>query len=805
MRTLLQDLRYGFRMMGKAPGVTAIAILTMALGIGINTAVFSLVNVLLFEPLPYPEQDRIVQLWESNLPKGWDQATVSPPNYLDWKAQSKSFEGMALYTRNSFALTGKGEPERVEGMLGTINLLDILGVKPALGRGFLPGEDRPGAERVAIISHGLYERRFAASPEVIGRKIELNGAPYTVVGVMPRGYTFLYAPVEIWTTLDIDPAAQDRDSHGYLVIGRLAKGISREQAQSEMNLIAGRLDKQYPDSNKGWGVAMNTAWEEVFDRDTPTALLTILLSVLFVLLIGCANVANLLLARAASREREISIRRALGAGRARLIRQILTESVMLSMCGGIAGVLVAVWGVEVLKAIAPKTVPRIDEVGIDAPALLYMLGLSLACGILFGLAPALQRNRPDLMVALRESGRGASGHARHRLLKTLVVSEVALALVLLAAAGLMIRSVQSMFRIDPGFRTENLLAASIALPEARYPEQAQRSAFFRQALEQVRSVPEIEAASVVTTLPLAGWNSWTELAIEGRPIPPAGQENSVGYLIVGTDYFKTLGIRLLQGRDFTEQDAGDAAPVAVINETMARHYWPGEDAVGRGIRSAVAEPDAPWIRIVGVVADVRHQNLFEPPRTEMYRPEAQKGPAEMTFIVRTKSDPLRWAPTIRQKVWGVDRDLPLFDVRVMQQLIDRRTEGSRAMAKVMGGPAVIALLMAAFGLYGVLAFSVTERTNEIGIRVALGARSRDILRMIIRQGLVLISIGMVIGLAGALAVTQLLRSLLSGTSPTDPSTYLAVGVILFTAALLACYLPARRAARVDPVVALRYE
>ncbi len=805
MGTLLHDLRYGFRMMAKAPGVTAIAVLTMALGIGINTAVFSLNKVLLLQPLPYPEPQRIVQLWENNLPKGWDQSSVSAPNFADWKAQSNSFDSLALYDRDSFALTGNGEPERVEGMIGTVNLLDILGVKPALGRTFLPGEDRPGAERVAIISHGLYERRFAASPEVIGRKIELNGASYTVVGVMPRGFNFLYTPAEIWTTLDIDPAAQERDSHGYLALGRLRKGVSFAQARSEFSLIAHRLEKQYPDSNTGWGVQLNTAWEEVFDRDTPTALLTIQLAVLFVLLIGCANVANLLLARAASREREISIRRALGAGRWRLIRQILTESVVLSLCGGVAGILVAVWGVEVLKAIAPKTVPRIDEVGVDATALLFMLGLSVACGLVFGLAPALQRRRSDLMVALRESGRGGSGHARHRMLKSLVVSEVALAVILLAAAGLMIRSVQSMFSVDPGFETSHLVSARIALPESRYPEQAQRSAFYRQALEQIRSIPDVQTASVVSTIPLGGSNSWTEIHIEGRPVPAPGEENSIGYLIVGTDYFKTLGVRLMSGRDFTGQDAGEGAPVAMINETMARRYWPGEDPVGRGIRSSSAAADAPWIRIVGVVADVRHQNLFDPPRAEMYRPEAQKGPAEMTFIVRTKNDPLRWVPTLRQKVWGVDRDLPLFDIRAMQQLIDRRTEGSRAMAKVMGGPAVIALLMAAFGLYGVLAFSVTERTNEIGIRVALGARSRDILKMILRQGLILISIGMVAGLAGALAVTQLLTSLLSGTSPTDPSTYAAVGVILFTTAALACYLPARRAARVDPVTALRYE
>ncbi|HEU5181151.1 MAG TPA: ABC transporter permease, partial [Candidatus Polarisedimenticolia bacterium] len=661
MGTLLQDVRYGFRMMAKAPGLTAIAILTMALGIGINTSVFSMIHVLLLEPLPYPAPERIVQIWETNPSKGWDNTSVSPGNFADWRAQAKSFQELALYTRDSYALTGKGDPERVEGMTGTANLLDVLDVKPALGRGFLPGEDRPGREPVAIISHGLFERRFASDPAVVGRKIDLNGKTHTIIGVMPRGFTFLYTPAEIWTTLDVDPATQDRDNHGYLAAGRLRAGVTRSQALTEVSMIASRLEKQYPDTNTGWCVILNDAYEEVFGSDMRRALMTIQLSVLFVLLIGCANVANLLLARAASRERELSIRRALGAGRGRLIRQVLTETVLLSLCGGIAGTLVAVWGVEVLKAIAPDTVPRINEVRVDATALLFMLALSLGSGLLFGLAPALQRKRSDLMGALRESGRGASGHARHRLLKTLVVSEVALALVLLAAAGLMIRSVQSMFSVDPGFRTQNLLSARIALPESRYPEQAQRSAFWRQALEQVRAIPGVQSASVVSTLPLGGSNSWTDLAIEGRPVAGRGDENSVGYLIVGTDYFRTLGIPLLRGRDFNEQDGADSGSVALINETMARRFWPNEDPIGRGLRSASAASDASWTRIIGVVADVRHQNLEDPPRAEMYRPESQKGPLELAVVMRTKSEPLRWVPTLRQKVWGVDRDLPVFD------------------------------------------------------------------------------------------------------------------------------------------------
>ncbi|MCI0657310.1 MAG: ABC transporter permease, partial [Acidobacteria bacterium] len=519
MGTLLQDLRYGFRTFIRMPGVTAIAVLTMGLGIGINTAVFSLVNVLMFRPFPYPDGERLVQIWENNLPKGWDESSVAAANFYDWRSQSQSFDEMALYYNESFALTGSGDPERVAGMAGTANLLELIGVKPILGRGFLPEEDRPGADSVAVISHGLWKTRFAGAKDLLGRKIVLNGTPRTVIGVMPPGFSFLYNPAEIWTPLVLNPADLDRDGHGCLAMGRLKVGISLAQAWAELNTIARGLEKQYPKTNTGWGVALNTAWEEVFGTKTRTALISIFLSVLFVLLIGCANVANLLLARAASREREISIRRAIGAGRARLVRQMLTESVLLALCGGIAGIFVAVWGVEILKSIAPSTIPRMDEVGVNGTALLYTLALSVATGILFGLAPALQRSRPNLMVSLQESGRGSSGVSRHRLLKTLVVSEVALAVVLLAAAGLMIRSVQKIYSVDPGFKTENLLTARIALPETRYPEKVARAAFYQQVLAQVRSVPAVKSASLVSTLPLGGWNSWTDLLIEGRPAP----------------------------------------------------------------------------------------------------------------------------------------------------------------------------------------------------------------------------------------------------------------------------------------------
>jgi putative ABC transport system permease protein len=624
---------------------------------------------------------------------------------------------------------------------------------------------------------------------------------------MPPGFSFLYEPSEIWTTLSLDPAKRDRDSHGYLAMGRVKQGVSVAQARAELGTIARRLEKQYPDTNTGWGVILYTAWEQVFGENTRTALLAIFLAVFFVLLIGCANVANLLLARAAARDREISIRRAMGAGRLRLLRQMLTESVLLSLCGGVAGILVAFWGVEVLKAIAPPSVPRMDEVGVNGTALLYTLALSLGTGFLFGLAPALQRRGSSLIASLQDAGRGSSGMARHRLLKTLVVSEVALALMLLAAAGLMIRSVQRIYSVDPGFKTQNLLVAGIALAENRYPEPAGRAAFYPQALAQVRAAPEVRSASFVSTLPLGGLNSWTDVLIEGRPVPKSGEENTVGTITVGTGYFQTLGIPMRAGREFTDRDALDAPPVAIINETMARRFWPaGKDPVGRRIRRASVPAESPWVTIVGIAADVRHQNLQDPPRAEVYWPQGQRAPLEMTLVVRTSSPhPLQQASAIRQQVWKVDKNLPLFDIRSMDEVIARRTAGPRALAKVMGGPAAIALLMACLGLYGVLAFSVSERTNEIGIRMALGARPRDILRLVLRQGLLLISIGGILGLAGAFAVTRLLASLLFGLSATDPTTFVSVGGVLVAVALLACYVPARRAARVEPMVALRYE
>ena len=802
----LQDLRFGFRMLLKTPAITLIAILTLGLGIGINTAVFSLIDILMLRPFPYPHAERIVQVWENNLSKGWDESSVSEANFFDWRSASQSFEGMALYNQESFALTGDGEPERVAGTASTANLLDLLGVAPALGRGFLPGEDRLSGERVAVISDALWKRRFGARRDLPGRKVDLNGTPYTIVGVMPAGFSLLYQPGEIWTTLNLDPGKASRDDHGYYAIGRLKKGVSLAQAKSELNTLAARLEKEYPATNTGWGVLLHETHEQVFGENFRTALTSIFLSVFFVLLIGCANVANLLLARAATRDREVSIRRAMGAGRARLLRQLLTESVLLSLSGGVLGVLVAVWGVDVLKAIAPPGIPRMDELGVDGRALLYTLVLAVGTGLLFGLAPALQSSRCSLTTALKDAGRGTSGLGRHRLLKTLVVSEVALALMLLAAAGLMIRSVQKIYSVDPGFETKNLFTAKMALSESGYPQPVQRAAFYQQALEQVRAVPGVRAASLVSTLPLGGWNSWTDLVIEGRPAPKSGEENTVGTLTVGTGYFQTLGIALHAGREFNQRDALDAPPVVVINETMARRYWPKGDPVGRKIRRASEPSDGPWVTIVGVAADVRHANLVDPPRPEIYWPQAQRGPLELTLVARTvSSNPLSLAPSIRRQIWSVDKNLPLFDIRSMDEVIDRRTAGPRSLAKVMGGPAAIALLMAALGLYGVLAFSVSQRTGEIGIRMALGARPADILNLVLRQGVLLLATGLVLGLAGALAVTRLLTSLLSGVSATDPATFLAVGGILLAVAMLACYVPARRAARVEPMAALRYE
>jgi len=803
MGTFWQDVRYGIRMLAKSPGFTAVAALTLALGIGANAAIFSLVHGLLFTGLPYREPDRLIQIWDTKPERGWNHVSISYVNFRDWEARNRTFESMALYDGAAFNLTGTDEPVRLVGALATANLFSVLGRTPALGRAFLPEEDRPGASPVAVLSHGLWQRRFAADPRILGRTITLDGEARTVVGVMPDDFYFPSEGTELWVPQRLDPAKASRGSRSYAAIGRLKPGVTLEQARADMAGITAQLAEEYPDDNKGWGVALSTRYEEMFGEDVRVIMIMLLLSVAFVLLIACANVANLLLARAASREREMAVRMALGGGRIRLLRQLLTESVLLAALGGIGGVFVAYWGIRGLLLIAPPDVPHLSRIQLDPTVLAYTAVIALFTGVIFGLAPALHGTRLRLQEVLKE-GRGSSGGARHRALKSLVVSEVALALVLLIGGGLMARSFVEQVKVKPGFRTDNLLTMRVSLPPLKYETPPRQASFFRDALGRIAALPGVRAAAAVQTLPLGGSNSWRGVDIEGRPVADPGDRISIGYLIVTPDYFRAMDTPLLHGRFFTAQDAENSPRVAIVNETAARQYWPQDRSpVGRRIRFSSEEE--PWMTVVGVVRDVRHQSLSRPPRAELYLPHEQEPTRAMTLVAWTASDPLGLAPAVREAVWAVDRDQPVYSVMSMQQVLDERVDGQKATAQVMGTLSLLALVLASVGIYGVVAYMVSERTHEIGIRMALGARQRDVFRLVLRQGMRLVGIGLVIGLAAAVGVMRLLASILFGVTPTDPLTYASVTVFLLGVAAAASYLPARRAMRVDPMIALRYE
>ncbi|HVG31967.1 MAG TPA: ABC transporter permease [Pyrinomonadaceae bacterium] len=811
MGTFFQDLRYGFRMLVKRPGFTVIAVLALALGIGANTAIFSVVNAVLLRPLPYKDPQRIVAVWETNPQLGAEMRNrneVAMGNFLDWRAQNQTFERMGALFYSNANLTGTGEPERLQSVVVTTDLFEVLGVQPALGRSFRPEEENVASPRVVVLSHGLWQRRFGSDPAVVGRNLTINGNQVTIVGVMPQGFQLQFPTsmqVEMWMPMRIDTATQaDRNAHYLYVLARLKEGVSLEQSQAAMTSIAGQLQQQFPETNADKGAHVVSLHKQLVGNVQPY-LYVLFAAVGFVLLIACANVANLLLARVAARHKEVAIRIALGASRWRLIRQLLTESILLAAAGGVLGLLLAYWGIDLLVALTPGDVPRLNEIGLHAPVFAWTLLVSILTGVLFGLAPALQASKPDLNESLKESGRTSAGLERSRLRSTLVVSEVALALVLLVCAGLMIKSFMRLQQVSPGFESKNLLTMNISLPRQKYPDAQKANGFYNQLFERVRAVPGVESVGGVDPLPLSGSNGTTSFVVEGGPMLALADRPEVGERSVTPAYFQTMRIPVLKGRAFTEQDRENTPRVMIVNEALARRYWPNEEVLGKRLGFEDDASKQTWWEIVGVVGNVKHERLDMEAKPEIFFPYEQSPRNFMSLVVRTTSDPSMMITGVRDQVLAIDKDQPVFDIKTMDQRLSKAVAQSRFIMLLLGLFSALALILAAVGIYGVMAYVVSQRTHEIGIRMALGAQSRDVLRMVVRQGMTLTFIGVAIGLVAAFALTRLMSSLLYGVTATDPLTFITVALVLSIVALLAIFIPARRATRVDPMEALRYE
>ncbi len=811
MNTLLLDLRYAVRMLAKRPGFTVVAVLTLAIGIGATTAIFSVVNAVLLRPLPYKEPDRLVQFWETNPLKGWTENVVAPANYLDWQSRSESFELMSAYfgsqTRDAgasnFYLTGDGEPERLQGLGVTGEFFSVLGVEPMHGRGFRPEETWQG-NNVVVLSYGLWQRRFGGDPNIVGQTISLNGRAQTVVGIMPESFYFPTKEIELWSTLGMtrDQMMQLRRPHFLRVIARLKPGVTIEQARAEMTRIASDLEQEYPDTNTQMGVGLGTQQEWYVEKTRPM-LLIFIAAVGFVLLIACVNVANLMLARAATRAREIAIRTALGAGRWRIVRQLLTESLLLASAGGALGLLLAVWARDLLLAFSPGNIYRFDETSLDLRAIAFTFGITLLTSLMFGLFPALQISKPDLTSTLKEGQKGAGGSRGVGPLKLLVVAEIALSLVPVIGAGLMIKSFVRLLEVDPGVDPNNVLTFRIALPRPRYQEDGQYVRFFSQLDERIRTLHGVEDVGASTAIALQTYNWTGDLTVEGRD--PEHYFREVRHKEITPSYFRTMRLHLEAGRELAESDNANSPAVVVVNQALADQYFPGEDPLGRRIKFSKPTIDGTWHTIVGIVEGEKQDGMDAAIKPEIYQSYLQNSDSRMTFVVRTSNDPKSLIGAVRGEIRALDKDLPAFDIETMQEIVSESLAQKRFAMLLLAIFAAVTLLLSAVGIYGVVSYSVTERTHEIGVRMALGAAKRDVLKLILGQAAVLAMVGVGFGLVASFMLMRLMESLLFRVSTTDPPTFLIVSVVLTAVALLASYIPARRAMRVDPMIALRYE
>jgi putative ABC transport system permease protein len=816
MSTLIQDLHYGWRGLWKSRGFMLVAVLSLALGIGANTAIFSLVNAVLLKPLSYPDYDRLLMVWEDATSAGFPRNQPAPANFNDWRAQNQTFERLAALDWREFNLTGDRRPERVVAYGVTADFFPLLGINPELGRTFLPEEDNPGSYRVAVISHKFWQSHFASDRGIIGKEILLDGVEHKIIGVMPAGFQFIKDFIDLWVPMGLSQAElADRSSHFLLVVGKMNAGVSLEEANSDIKTIQQRIANDFPNEARAISAYVLPLRKELTgDVDRP--LLILLAAVGFVLLIACANVANLLLARAASRQKEIAIRTSLGASRWRILRQLLTESILLSLVGAVVGLLFAAASFSFLERMIPEGMVLATKLGIDSKVLGYSLLISLITGLIFGLAPALQASKPDLNRTLKAAGwTGGLGTGGNVLRNAMVVTEIALALVLLVGAGLLIQTFYKLRSQYSGIRPENLIKLQTSLPKQKNTDHAKSTLFYDGVLERVKRLPGVVSAGYTTTVPLAWKGGTSAIAIEGRAakeMKAGGLSSDAIHRQVSTDYLQTMGISLKEGRYFSESDTPESMPVAIINETMARQYWPDGatgDALGKRIKVNDSHLESPWMAIVGVVADVKQMGLDAPVSAEMYIPYRQFKSHEWfrprDLVIRTSFDPRRIVPAVRQEVQAVDPDQPVSEIATMGEIIDEETALRRIGMMLLTSFAGLALVLAILGTYGVLSYFVTQHTVEIGVRVALGAQAKDILGLVIKKGMKLALLGVSIGLAASFALMRLMSGLLYGVKASDPLTFGLVGLLLTAVALLACYIPARRATKVDPKIALRYD